>query len=777
MSAFPKYKSIGVKVLVAFLGVAALVLACGLAGYAGVRSLSASIDYLSGRAWDAADGAMEVKINLQQQMVAMANILSGHDAAANTELLKAAQDTVEEEFDGAKNTKIAGSEADTELGDALAAYGEQLSILENDRQSLEKARQQFREHTSAFVALLHQMEALGDGLVDGLAANSDAPITWKDDVSEKWAVADSVMESSIDYFNQLYYLERYLAGGDREVCISGLNEARESQAAAMEGIVASGLLNAPADGAAYGGKSMAEVYPTLFAQHAELLDRYLAAHEALDEQDDVYQQAAESVLRASERYEDAVDVQVSSEKGRIARTQTSAYRRVVAIMIASVVLALVAAAFTTNLVIKPIRQLVNRLRDIAEGEGDLTRRVDLNRADEIGELAHWFDTFLAKLQGVLKGVVENTVTLSKSSAALAATAQHMAQNAVRMSEECQSAASAGVQASGNVENVAESVQSISHSSTTVASASEQVSANLVTVSSAVEEVSTSLDSIASAVGEMSGSVASVAAAMEEMSASLGEVSNNTTGAAKTANQAAVQARDAAATMHALEEAAGRVYKVVDLIAGIAAQTNLLALNATIEAASAGEAGKGFAVVANEVKQLARQTADATGEIRGQIEEMRTDSAKAVTAIGEIVTTITALDESFGTTARMVNEQNRTLNEIAHNVNRTASGVEEVSQTVHEAAKGGNEVARNVVEAATGVNEIARSIGDLAGNAGSISDNAAQAAGGIRDVTGNLTLVNKSASATQEEADDVYRSAEGLSALAGDLERLMSQFKV
>lgn len=91
-------------------------------------------------------------------------------------------------------------------------------------------------------------------------------------------------------------------------------------------------------------------------------------------------------------------------------------------------------------------------------------------------------------------------------------------------------------------------------------------------------------------------------------------------------------------------------KVVSVIDDIAAQTNLLALNATIEAASAGEAGRGFAVVANEVKELAKQTSEATNEIARKIEEIQTNTADAVSAIQEIVGSITDVGEEVQSTA-------------------------------------------------------------------------------------------------------------------------------
>jgi methyl-accepting chemotaxis protein len=339
------------------------------------------------------------------------------------------------------------------------------------------------------------------------------------------------------------------------------------------------------------------------------------------------------------------------------------------VVVLSLFLAALAALAVSHLVTRPIAQVVSRLRDIAEGEGDLTKRIAMNRNDEIGQLGHWFDTFLGKLQGIIRQVSDSTDELSRSSAVLASTSDGMSSGAVRLSGQSQSAASISEQTASRIQHVAASTEEVSSNSAVVASAAEEVSSNLTTVSAAVEQVSASMETIAGSMSDMSNSVGSVAAAVEEMSSSLAEVSHSTSAAAKTAGEATEQANAAAQTVHRLGEAANQIDKVVDLIKGIAAQTNLLALNATIEAASAGEAGKGFAVVANEVKELAKQTASATEEIRAQIEDMQSNTGQAVTAINGIVTTITDLNQAFGTTARMVEEQNSTINEIARNIGR------------------------------------------------------------------------------------------------------------
>ena len=135
---------------------------------------------------------------------------------------------------------------------------------------------------------------------------------------------------------------------------------------------------------------------------------------------------------------------------------------------------------------------------------------------------------------------------------------------------------------------------------------------------------------------------------------------------------------------ALEQLAERamdISSVVDSISQIAQQTNLLALNATIEAARAGEAGKGFAVVANEVKELARQTASATGDISGRLTEMRNVSASAVEEISQIMDVINQVDDVNQQIRAAVDQQNITTREIAELVTRTSEASRAVAAAI------------------------------------------------------------------------------------------------
>ena len=182
-------------------------------------------------------------------------------------------------------------------------------------------------------------------------------------------------------------------------------------------------------------------------------------------------------------------------------------------------------------------------------------------------------------------------------------------------------------------------------------------------------------------GEASGDVQTSAAAVEELSASIQEITRQITGTANATSAANDQTRETGEVMQNLAGEAARIGEVINLINQIAAQTNLLALNATIEAARAGDAGKGFAVVASEVKSLALQTAQATQQIRGQIEALQAGTAAAVAAIAGIATTIGDMTTMTNAVAAVAEEQQAATAEITRSVQSAARRVDGMTQSI------------------------------------------------------------------------------------------------
>ncbi|MDB5362435.1 MAG: methyl-accepting chemotaxis protein [Rhodospirillales bacterium] len=187
--------------------------------------------------------------------------------------------------------------------------------------------------------------------------------------------------------------------------------------------------------------------------------------------------------------------------------------------------------------------------------------------------------------------------------------------------------------------------------------------------------------IATGAAEAEGNVQTVAAAAEELSASIAEIGRQVGQSASIASKAVTTTALTDQRVGALAGAAQRIGEVVGLIQAIASQTNLLALNATIEAARAGEAGKGFAVVASEVKSLANQTAQATDDIRQQVEAIQGSTAEVVASIRDIAETINEMNEIGGAIAAAIDQQSGATRDISANVQQAARHTSSVSEGV------------------------------------------------------------------------------------------------
>lgn len=321
-------------------------------------------------------------------------------------------------------------------------------------------------------------------------------------------------------------------------------------------------------------------------------------------------------------------------------------------------------------IIKALKQMIANFKDIAEGEGDLTKRIDLKSSDEIGELAKWFNIFLEKLQGIIRQIAANSTSVGSSSEQLSTISGQLLAGA----------------------------EDTSQRSTNVATAAEEMSANLNNVAAAMEQSSTNANMVATAA--------------EEMSSTINEIAENAEKARGVSSEAVKQADNASEKMQQLGEAANKIGKVTETITEISEQTNLLALNATIEAARAGEAGKGFAVVANEIKELAKQTAEATLDIKNLIDDVQNTSKSAEDGISQISEVITGVNEIVSTIATAVEEQTAATQEIANNIAQASQGIQEVNENVNQSSTVATDISQDIAEVSQAAQSISKSSNDV-----------------------------------------------------------------
>jgi methyl-accepting chemotaxis protein len=360
---------------------------------------------------------------------------------------------------------------------------------------------------------------------------------------------------------------------------------------------------------------------------------------------------------------DAYQAHMAEEIGSMVSKRTTTMVLVSGVIFAAIIALCLFIAFG---IVRALKEMIVSFQDIAEGEGDLTKRIDVSSKDEIAELAGWFNTFLEKLQAIIRKIADNATHVDRSSTDLSEIASMMSSGAGETSSRANN----------------------------VATAAEEMSANLNNVAAAMEESSTN--------------TTMVATASEEMTATINEIAQNAEKARAISDHAVNKAGEASSQMDGLGQAAMGIGKVVETITEISEQVNLLALNATIEAARAGDAGKGFAVVANEIKELAKQTSAATLEIKEKIANIQGSTDGTIKGINEISEVINNVNDIVGTIATAVEEQSAATQEIANNIAQASQGIQEVNENVNQSSTVAAEITRDVAVVNQSSSEIASS---------------------------------------------------------------------
>ncbi|MBN1980038.1 MAG: hypothetical protein JW795_00795 [Chitinivibrionales bacterium] len=346
------------------------------------------------------------------------------------------------------------------------------------------------------------------------------------------------------------------------------------------------------------------------------------------------------------------------------------------IWISGIIVLIAVAVFGTSLsnkITSPLKKSIDMLKNISTGEGDLTLRLQVLSKDEVGKQSEYFNVFISKLQALVKKIAANTNGLNDISRELSGVASDASQLVDIMKRET------------------------------------------TKTSTVMEHVVNSLKEISESTKDMASSVSSVATAIEEMSSSFNDVAKNCQNELIIAENANKKANEAGQMMQKLGDSAKKIEKIIGVIQDISDQTNLLALNATIEAASAGDAGKGFAVVANEVKLLAKQTAQATDEIKKQIGEMQQQTDVSIKSISEIIGIIESVNTISQTMVSAVEEQSVTTNNIAKNI-------QDVNTIVHEIATNVESNSSEIVAVYSNINDVGNAANDTQKGAQKNSEN-------------------------------------------------------
>jgi methyl-accepting chemotaxis protein len=322
-------------------------------------------------------------------------------------------------------------------------------------------------------------------------------------------------------------------------------------------------------------------------------------------------------------------------------------------------------------IVKPINAVVDALRDIAEGEGDLTRRLPVHTNDEVGQLSRWFNTFIEKVHTIISDFSRTSDQLNRNAEKLSQTAQETERGVVSQQSEIQQVVTAVREMAAVVEDVARNVAQ-------TADNAEQADREAKSGKAVVTRTMGQIESLASDINE------------------------------------------AAEVIDRLRQETVNIGSVLDVIRGIAEQTNLLALNAAIEAARAGEQGRGFAVVADEVRTLASRTQSSTQEIHQMIERLQSGAQNAVTMMEKGTAQASESVVKAEEAGRSLEAITDGVSSIKDKTNQIASASEEQSAATREMEHNMSNIADVARQTAEGSVEIAQSTAELARMAASMA---------------------------------------------------------
>jgi methyl-accepting chemotaxis protein len=403
---------------------------------------------------------------------------------------------------------------------------------------------------------------------------------------------------------------------------------------------------------------------TILNEESSIAQKYLSAIDAVSQavtQDSsslaaTTEQCLALYKELDEKIEDTGDqLEQSAKQTELSATKKAvrATRAIFSICGISLLILFLGSFALVRTITQSLKRLTQMIQNIAEGEGDVTKRLETAGGishDELGEVSRLFNLFMDKLQEILRGVSAHTCKLAIASHELLDANQQI----------------------------------------TAISGETAVQSN--SVSRATQQVTQNLQSLSTGADEMTLTIQNIAA--------------NTNEAAKVAGSAVTAAQAANTTVAKLGQSSAEIGVVIKVITSIAQQTNLLALNATIEAARAGEAGKGFAVVANEVKELAKQTAQATEDISRKITAIQVDTKDAVAVIARVSGVINQINNISASIAAAVEEQSATTNEMTRNASEAAAGAGDISRNIEGVTRTAEDTLKRAQESQKAAHDLA-----------------------------------------------------------------------
>ncbi|OPJ62740.1 methyl-accepting chemotaxis protein [Clostridium oryzae] len=397
--------------------------------------------------------------------------------------------------------------------------------------------------------------------------------------------------------------------------------------------------------------------------------------------------------KLTQKIDSLTKVHIKNSKSAYSASQkifNSAIASTIMSIVLVILISLVICLFTIISVTRPLKKVTEKLKEISSSGGDLTKRIDYDSKDEIGELSNSFDLFMNKLQFMIKDISVSTGSISTSAQVLSQTTK---------------------ESTAALDNISASTETIADGASENTSAIEEITSHVAEIAKFSEET-VQISSTTSKSCEIA--TVSASESIEQLDSIYGAMNN--------IKESAEQVET---LIDSLDKSSDKISAAVQLIESIAEQTNMLALNAAIEAARAGENGKGFAVVSEQIRKLADESSEAAKVIENMVKDNKSNAVKAVDAVSKmdssiisgvdktrtanenvkgiiesmrsVMTEVEKIDNYINEQASNIDQINKAMDDIASNISSSAEVSQNINGSVEEQLQGMKQIELNAAE--------------------------------------------------------------------------------